>query len=197
MRPRCTHSARECSLHAFKVLDWASDVIDGEGRVLGTAAAPSACSAATMSRAALGRRIVAARKARGLSAAKLAGLLGVSSVAVNHWEKGRHGPDPRLMPRLADALGVSADYLEEGAIPGADPPVGERLALVLADVQERVSRRTGIPLDQLEVVIRFSKPAAGGVELDGGSSGRVDANATSRVRVVGSRSGSSSRRPRV
>jgi tetratricopeptide (TPR) repeat protein/transcriptional regulator with XRE-family HTH domain len=53
------------------------------------------------------------RKAVGLTQEQLAERLGVERTTVVRWERGETQPRPGLRPRLARALGVSADRIEE------------------------------------------------------------------------------------
>jgi tetratricopeptide (TPR) repeat protein/transcriptional regulator with XRE-family HTH domain len=67
------------------------------------------------------------RKAMGLTQEGLAGRLGVERSTVVRWERGENQPAPWQRPKLARALGVSADRLEEllagGVLTGPPGPV--------------------------------------------------------------------------
>jgi len=71
------------------------------------------------------RRLAERRKTLGLTQEALANLIGVERTTVARWERGEAEPLPWLRPKLASALRVSADRLEEllapGAPAGADP----------------------------------------------------------------------------
>lgn len=60
-------------------------------------------------------RIQAARANKGWTQEGLAERMGLSAgfgkVQVSHWENNRKAPSARNLVRLADALGVSVDYL--------------------------------------------------------------------------------------
>jgi tetratricopeptide (TPR) repeat protein/transcriptional regulator with XRE-family HTH domain len=58
-------------------------------------------------------RLAQRRKAVGLTQEQLAERLGVERTTVVRWENGDNQPQPWLRPRLARALGISADRLEE------------------------------------------------------------------------------------
>lgn len=58
---------------------------------------------------AIGKRLAAARDAKGLSTAALAELLGVSKGTVNHWELGNRAIKHDDLARLCQALDLSAD----------------------------------------------------------------------------------------
>jgi tetratricopeptide (TPR) repeat protein/transcriptional regulator with XRE-family HTH domain len=74
----------------------------------------------TGSRARLAQR----RKALGLTQEGLAELLGVERTTVVRWESGETGPLPGIRPKLARALRVSADRLEELLDSGGSPASG-------------------------------------------------------------------------
>ncbi len=70
------------------------------------------------------------RRKRGLTQEELAKRAGVPKVSVSHFETGHRFPNAESLRRLADALGVSADYLlgrvrdpAGGDIIGVDPEV--------------------------------------------------------------------------
>jgi tetratricopeptide (TPR) repeat protein/transcriptional regulator with XRE-family HTH domain len=70
------------------------------------------------------------RKAVGLTQEGLAGRLGVERSTVVRWERGENQPAPWLRPKLAQALAVSADRLEEllaGGVPAG--PAGPAAAV--------------------------------------------------------------------
>lgn len=51
------------------------------------------------------------RRALGLTMKQLAALVGVTEAAISHYETGRREPDPDMLGRIANALGVTVDYL--------------------------------------------------------------------------------------
>jgi transcriptional regulator with XRE-family HTH domain len=57
-------------------------------------------------------RIKEARQARGWSQQDLAERIGVSQPTIVHWEQGTHAPRNLALARLADALGVSRQWLQ-------------------------------------------------------------------------------------
>ena len=63
----------------------------------------------------IGERIRSARKALGLNQTALAERVGVSQPAVASWESGQHDPRRLMIAKLAEALGVSTEWLESGA----------------------------------------------------------------------------------
>lgn len=62
----------------------------------------------------IGDRIRHARKVAGLNQAELAARVGVSQPAVANWESGVHDPRRLMLSKIADALGVSPDWLARG-----------------------------------------------------------------------------------
>lgn len=51
------------------------------------------------------------RRALGLTMKQLASAVGVSEAAISHYEVGRREPDPDMLNRIANTLGVTVDYL--------------------------------------------------------------------------------------
>lgn len=86
------------------------------------------------------------RRARGLSQAKLAALIGVHQTAISQWEKGRTSPDRRSLSRLSEVLGVSID-----ALLGNDVTTGACLVPILGDV------RAGVPVEAVQTVLGYEE----------------------------------------
>ena len=59
----------------------------------------------------IGKQIADYRKAKNLTQDELGALLGVSNQAVSKWETGVSLPDVLLLPKIADALGVTLEQL--------------------------------------------------------------------------------------
>lgn len=59
-------------------------------------------------------RIKKARKERGLTQRQVGSMLDIASTNVSFWEQGINKPSTRNLKKLADALGVSIDWLENG-----------------------------------------------------------------------------------
>ena len=55
------------------------------------------------------------RALRGLSQKELADKLGISAQNLNNYESGQRNPGNKILPALADALGVTASYLRGDA----------------------------------------------------------------------------------
>lgn len=62
----------------------------------------------------LGERIYELRKKRGLTQAQLGDFVGVSNKAVSKWETDEANPEINLIPKIAQALGVSVNCLFGG-----------------------------------------------------------------------------------
>ncbi|MEL7029272.1 MAG: helix-turn-helix transcriptional regulator [Pseudomonadota bacterium] len=62
----------------------------------------------------VGERIKRARKAAGLSQADLAARASVSQPTVANWELGAHDPRRPVLEKVADALGVTCQWLNHG-----------------------------------------------------------------------------------
>jgi Zn-dependent peptidase ImmA (M78 family) len=68
----------------------------------------------------LGDLIITARRARGLTQAQLAPMIGVSQPALHRYEHGLREPEPEIMANLAAALGVTEEFLQHaGKVRGA------------------------------------------------------------------------------
>lgn len=68
------------------------------------------------------RKVVAARKAAGLTQAQLADKIGVSRSVYNRLEHGTRGTIVRYLPRIAAALGIDEAALMPGK-PGRRPKI--------------------------------------------------------------------------
>ena len=62
----------------------------------------------------MGERIAQLRRMRGLSQAKLASALGLSTSTIAMYEQGRREPSVSIIITLASTLGVTIDYLLTG-----------------------------------------------------------------------------------
>ncbi len=69
--------------------------------------------------ASMSARIKEARQARGWSQQELAERVSVSQPTIVHWEQGTHIPRHLALARLADALGVSRQWLQGDSVEAA------------------------------------------------------------------------------
>lgn len=61
----------------------------------------------------VGKKIKFYREARGLTQAKLCQMAGISLSSLKKYEAGERGPKPSQLERIASALGVSAEILQD------------------------------------------------------------------------------------
>ena len=101
-------------------------------------------------------KILALRKARGMSQEELADALGVSRQAVSRWEGDSALPDANNVLQLSKLFGVSADYLLDesyGSTPVARPASPDTEAAAPKKESRWTARRiTGIVLAALGVL---------------------------------------------
>lgn len=76
-------------------------------------------------------RIRERRRELDITIKQLAETVGVSVGAISHYETGRRAPDPDMLSRIANALGVSVDYIlgRDDAMPSQkqeNPPADMR-----------------------------------------------------------------------
>lgn len=81
----------------------------------------------------MGERIAQLRRRRGLSQAKLACALGLSTSTIAMYEQGRREPSVSVLIALADALGVTIDYLLTG-YPPQSPTIDNTHAHLIATI---------------------------------------------------------------
>lgn len=72
---------------------------------------------------------------RAVTQTALAKTLGVSPGAVSQWENGTTEPSLAVLPKLAQALGVSAGWLAFGEEPAADDPTNPATARRLTEAE--------------------------------------------------------------
>jgi len=68
------------------------------------------------------------RKRTGMSQEQLAELVGVSLMTIRRWEWGETSPSAKKLPKLAEALNTSVEYLM-GLTDDAPPPVKQELPI--------------------------------------------------------------------
>jgi transcriptional regulator with XRE-family HTH domain len=95
-------------------------------------------------------RLVALRKAAGLSQAEFAKALGVSQTTVAYWETSAKPPRSDVLPRMAVLLGVAVETLlgNGSAVTGRRPgPVGK--------LQRVFEEASSLPRSKQELVAQF------------------------------------------
>ena len=105
------------------------------------------------------RQLAQRRKAVGLTQEQLAERLGVERTTVVRWERGQTQPQPWLRPRLAAALGVSADRLEELLAP-VIPPGSPGPAAVPRQLPATVAGFTGRAAELAALTRILDEPGA-------------------------------------
>lgn len=91
----------------------------------------------------LGERLKLARKAAGLSQRELAGKVGVSAMAISHYERGENWPSSDVLLRLSEALEVRPDYfLRPVQVTVVEPPRYRCRASMPARERDRVMAQT-------------------------------------------------------
>jgi transcriptional regulator with XRE-family HTH domain len=96
----------------------------------------------------LGRRIAAARHARGLTLGQVASTLGVSRPTVWAWEQDRARPAPPRLGPLAACLGI-----EERALAGTEPD--SQVTQVVEDARVRIASAAGVLPDRVRILIEL------------------------------------------
>jgi transcriptional regulator with XRE-family HTH domain len=102
------------------------------------------------------KRLKAARELRGMNQEQLAERSGLQASAISHFETGGRKPSFDNLKRLADALGVSTDYLlgrtddPEGHAAPNDPLYRDvqRLNKKNRDLASQIIRSLAIPSDE-------------------------------------------------
>lgn len=97
-----------------------------------------------------GERLAAAREQAGLTQAQLADKLGTTQGAVTHWERMPVSLRPEQLAALADALGVSTDFLLDR--PNAKPPAPKTPPGKLRQVFEKAYL---LPRHQQNKIVEF------------------------------------------
>lgn len=94
-------------------------------------------------------RLVALRKAAGLSQADLAKLVRVSPKTIGFWETSPISPRSDVLPRLASALGVRVEDIL------GDQPVEQRRPGPVGKLQRVFEQAVSLPRRQQDLVARF------------------------------------------
>lgn len=118
---------------------------------LQSAAAPQAdlaASAHALPDEVLGVQLQRLRKARGLTLAQVAQLLGVSKPTVWAWERGKAHPVESRLEALAEALGVTREEL----LPGRTAPA---LRTLLARCRDQIASAVGTSPTNVRIMIEL------------------------------------------
>lgn len=96
----------------------------------------------------IGVRIGKVREERGMSQGELADRLGVNRVTMTYWENGTRDIKTTDIVRLADALGVSCDYLLRGITQKDDTGTIKSMIERIADEKIKVAETAIAELKQ-------------------------------------------------
>ncbi|MBL8571995.1 MAG: helix-turn-helix transcriptional regulator [Phreatobacter sp.] len=102
----------------------------------------------------LASRIKETREARGMSMTDLAGIVDVTTSAVSTWESGRSAPRPAMLAKIAKALGVKVEFLNE-EIDEEDGPM-DGVEEILQKAKEDIANVLGASLDRVKLDLHFS-----------------------------------------
>ena len=105
----------------------------------------------------LGARIAALRRNAGLSQAELAQRLQISASAMGMYEQGRREPSAQILVSMAQALGVTTDYLLTG-VPGPDQEetFNQMLLTRITSADRRLEGRPDRPFSRQELAVLFA-----------------------------------------
>ena len=108
----------------------------------------------------LSKRIQAARKAKDMSAADLARAIGVTRMAVSAWESGKVAPRPSILVKVANALGLSTEYLRSGKRANGQGQGAAALSVaeLLDEVRLKIAQATGLPPERVRLRVEFIDP---------------------------------------
>lgn len=114
----------------------------------------------------LGENIRKARRLSHISGTVLAQLIDRTRSSVSEWETGTHPPDLWMLPRIAEALGVSFDFLFYGTIRMPTRNSAEWLQRRALDQlePERLRALLQVPLPELDEFLASRRPPPGGDE---------------------------------
>ena len=85
-------------------------------------------------------RLKKARAEAKLSQSRLGGIIGVHVTNISRYERGENKPTSAVLTKLADALGVSADYLMNGSLDeNADRSITDKTLLEQFKKVEKLS----------------------------------------------------------
>ncbi len=93
----------------------------------------------------LAKIITSLRKEKGFTQEKLSEMLGVSTAAVSKWETGNSYPDIFLLPKIAEIMNVSVDYLL-----GYDSSVSKNVDKIISSAE--ASNKSGNPDEAISIL---------------------------------------------
>jgi transcriptional regulator with XRE-family HTH domain len=106
-------------------------------------------------------RLVALRKAAGLSQAELARLIGEPQANIAFWERTEKPPRSDVLPKLADVLGVRIEELLDVQAPaGRRAPAASQARRLFDEVQKLPRRQQQKVLDVVSAIVEQFKRKA-------------------------------------
>jgi transcriptional regulator with XRE-family HTH domain len=106
-------------------------------------------------------RLVALRKAAGLSQAELARLIGEPQANIAFWERTEKPPRSDVLPKLADVLGVRIEELLDVQAPsGRRAPAASQAKRLFEEVQKLPRRQQQKVLDVVSAIVEQFKRKA-------------------------------------
>lgn len=95
-----------------------------------------------------------ARAKKGVGINQLARLLGVSTTAVSNWQNGKSKPKPEMLTRIAAALDVEADYLDDRSAGPALSDQPRLVADVLTEARRELAKIMGLPEGKIHLELK-------------------------------------------
>lgn len=139
-------------LHGCRFAEPVSRAVLSASELRGVVAPPAATEEETAPQApagaTLGRRIAAARQARGLTLGQVASALGVSRPTVWAWEQDRTRPAPRRMGPLAACLGIAEEAL-------AGDEADSEVHRLVEDARTRIAAAAGTRPERVRILIEL------------------------------------------
>lgn len=99
-------------------------------------------------------RIKEARQAKSLSMEQLAALVGVSYQTIQQWENGKTAPKRQRLAKVADALGVTVEFLSLGTTPDENP---DHAPIRLVDAKASAGKGQIVFSDDITKVLMFRR----------------------------------------
>lgn len=97
----------------------------------------------------------------GVSGSWLANEVGVSPMAVSNWRNGNSEPRAETLPRLANALGTTVEFLRDG-IPDPNQSGRSRQARsfdeVLLELHALAAEKMNVPTSKVRIMIQLDMP---------------------------------------
>lgn len=96
----------------------------------------------------IGDRLRQAREALGFGMAEFARLHDIDKTKLNHWEKGKHYPDPKFIQALYERHRINADWIYLGIVAGLRHDLAESLRAA-SRVSSAEGREAPVPAEEI------------------------------------------------